>query len=60
MKIFVSYSISDADDFAEQIQRHFTNFKNCDVFTDVNNISAGEDWSDTIEKISLDVTFLLL
>src|ERR687897_1154782 len=50
MKIFVSYSRSDAGDFAEQIQKHFTNFKNYDVFTDVNNINAGEDWSDTIEK----------
>lgn len=50
MKIFVSYSRSDTGDFAEQIQKHFRNFKHYDVFTDVNNINAGEDWSETIEK----------
>jgi TIR domain/Bacterial Ig domain len=48
VKIFVSYSRRDAGDFAELIQRHFSSFK-YDVFTDVNSISIGDIWSNTIE-----------
>jgi TIR domain len=48
VKIFVSYSRRDAGDFANQIQRHFSSF-NYDIFTDVDDIRAGEIWIDTIE-----------
>ena len=48
MKIFVSYSRRDAGDFANQIHRHLSSFKD-DIFTDVDSIRAGEIWSNTIE-----------
>ena len=49
MKIFVSYSRRDAGDFANHIHRHLSHFKH-DVFTDVNDIRAGDIWSNTIEQ----------
>ena len=49
MKIFVSYSRRDAGDFANQINRHLSSF-NYDIFTDVDDIRAGEIWSNTIEE----------
>ena len=49
LKIFVSYSRSDAGDFAEQIQKHFTSFETYEVFTDINSIRSGDIWSNTIE-----------
>ena len=48
MKIFVSYSRRDSGDFANQINRHLSSF-NFDIFTDVDDIRAGEIWSDTIQ-----------
>ena len=47
MKIFVSYSRKDAGDFANQIHMHLSSSKD-DIFTDVDNIRAGEIWSNTI------------
>ena len=47
MKIFVSYSRRDAGDFANQIQRHLSKH---DIFTDVDDIKAGEVWSSIIEE----------
>jgi DNA-binding beta-propeller fold protein YncE len=47
VKIFVSYSRRDAGDFANQIHRHFSSF-NYDIFTDVDDIKAGDIWSNTI------------
>ena len=47
MKIFVSYSRRDAGDFANQINRHLSSF-NYDIFTDVDDIRAGDIWSNTI------------
>jgi hypothetical protein len=49
MKVFVSYSRRDAGDFAESIQKNLTSF-NYNVFTDVNSISVGDIWSNTIEE----------
>ena len=49
MKIFVSYSRRDAGDFANQIQRHLSTF-NYEIFTDVDSIRAGENWSNIIEE----------
>jgi tetratricopeptide (TPR) repeat protein len=49
VKIFISYSRRDAGDFANQIHRHLSSFEH-DIFTDINNIKAGEDWSNTIEE----------
>jgi hypothetical protein len=49
MRIFVSYSRTDAGDFTDQIQRRFTGSIH-DVFTDVKNIGPGEIWSNTIES----------
>jgi hypothetical protein len=48
-KIFVSYSRRDAGDFANQINMHLSSF-NYDIFTDVDDIKAGEVWSNTIEE----------
>jgi hypothetical protein len=48
LKIFVSYSRSDGGDFAHQI--HESLVEEHDIFTDVDDIRAGEIWSDTIEK----------
>ena len=47
MKIFVSYSRRDAGDFANQIHKHLSSF-NYDIFTDVDDIKAGDIWSNTI------------
>jgi MAP3K TRAFs-binding domain/TIR domain len=55
-KIFVSYSRSDSEDFAERIQKHLTSFedvdgfKEYDVFIDKSSIRGGEVWSNTIEN----------
>jgi TIR domain len=48
MKIFVSYSRSDASDFAEQIRKYLTKF-NHKVFTDTSSIGVGDIWNSTIE-----------
>jgi hypothetical protein len=50
VKIFVSYSRSDAGELAEQIQRRFNDSEQYDVFTDVNSIKVGDVWSNTIEN----------
>ena len=47
MKIFLSYSRSDAGDFAKQI--HESLMDEHQVFTDINNIQLGDIWSNTIE-----------
>jgi sugar lactone lactonase YvrE len=47
VKIFVSYSRRDAGDFANQINRHLSSF-NYDIFTDVDDIRAGDIWSNII------------
>ncbi len=49
MKIFISYSRRDAGDFANQVHRHLSSFKH-DIFTDINNIKAGNNWSNVIEE----------
>jgi hypothetical protein len=49
VKIFVSYSKRDAGDVANQINRHLSIFKH-DIFTDVDDIKAGEIWSNTIKE----------
>jgi hypothetical protein len=49
VKIFISYSRRDAGDFANQINRHLSSTKH-DIFTDVDDINAGEVWSSIIEK----------
>jgi hypothetical protein len=45
LKIFVSYSRSDAGDFAEATRKHLTGFDYI-VFIDTNSINAGEIWND--------------
>jgi hypothetical protein len=47
MKIFVSYRRRDAGDFAEHIHEYLKDKH--DIFTDVNDIRAGDIWSNTIE-----------
>ena len=47
MKIFVLLSRKDAGDFAESVQKVFTNFK-YDIFTDTDSISVGDIWDRTI------------
>jgi tetratricopeptide (TPR) repeat protein len=49
VKIFISYSRTDAGDFANQVDRYLSNFK-YDTFTDVNDIRGGDVWSKTIEE----------
>jgi hypothetical protein len=49
VKIFISYSRRDAGDFANQVDRHLSNFK-YDIFTDVNDIRGGDVWNKTIEE----------
>ena len=49
MKIFVSYSRTDAGHFAEKIHKDLTK-KGYDVFTDVDGIKIGDKWSNTIEE----------
>lgn len=61
MKIFVSYSRKDAGDFAEQIQNHFSSFKEYDIFTDVDKIKIGDVWNNIIAtNISKCDIFLVL
>jgi tetratricopeptide (TPR) repeat protein len=48
LKIFVSYSRTDAGDFAGQIYQGLKDEH--DVFTDVNNIQAGDIWSNVIGR----------
>jgi hypothetical protein len=50
VKIFVSYSRTDAGELAEQTQRRFYDSEQYDVFTDVNSIKVGDVWSNTIEN----------
>ena len=47
MKIFVSYSRRDARDFAEQISETLEDEH--DVFTDIDDIEAGDIWTSVIE-----------
>ena len=47
MKIFISYSRSDAGDLADKISRSLN--QDHDVFTDVNKIHIGDVWGNTIE-----------
>ena len=47
MKVFISYSRRDAD-FARSVYEYFQDSGH-DVFTDTNNIQAGDVWTDTIE-----------
>ena len=46
MKIFVSYSRKDANDFAERIVEIYGDEH---VFTDVDDIQIGDPWSNIIE-----------
>src|SRR5215204_845878 len=48
VKIFVSYSRSDAGDFAKKLQEVLPNYDH-DVFTDVKKIKLGTVWSNVIE-----------
>jgi TIR domain len=50
VKIFVSYSRTDAGELAEQTQRRFNGSEEYEVFTDVKSIKVGEVWSNTIEN----------
>ena len=50
MKVFVSYSRRDANDFAETLRDHLISEYGMDVFTDVKNIEAGDMWSNIIEE----------
>jgi len=47
VKIFVSYSRRDARDFAEQISETLEDEH--DVFTDIDDIEAGDIWTNVIE-----------
>ena len=47
-KIFLSYAREDTD-FAHYLHQYLKN-KSLEVFIDVDNISIGEPWSDSIEK----------
>jgi len=60
VKIFVSYSRRDANDFAEKISETLEDEHS--VFTDVSNIQVGEDWSNTIEDniASCDIFILIV
>lgn len=49
VKIFISYSRIDGGDFAEKVHEYLSKF-DYDVFTDVDNINAGDPWSDVIEN----------
>jgi hypothetical protein len=49
VKIFTSYFRSDARDFAVQIRAYLMGGKRkIDVFIDIDNIKAGDVWTDTI------------
>ena len=50
MKIFISYSRRDANDFAETLRDYLINEYGFEVFTDVKNVQAGDVWSNTIEE----------
>ena len=59
MKIFVSYSRRDARDFAEQISETLEDEH--DVFTDIDDIEAGDIWTNVIEdNISRCDVFLVI
>jgi hypothetical protein len=60
VKIFVSYSRRDANDFAAKISETLEDEHS--VFTDVSNIQVGEDWSNTIEDniASCDIFLLIV
>ena len=47
VKIFISYSRRDARDFAEQISETLEDEH--DVFTDIDDIEAGDIWTNVIE-----------
>jgi hypothetical protein len=49
LRIFVSYSRTDASHFAEKIHKDLSK-KGYDVFTDVDNINFGDKWSNELEK----------
>ena len=49
MKIFLSYSRDDAGNFAKHIHKYLRD-NGYDVFIDVNSITIGEPWADSIEK----------
>ena len=60
MKIFISYSRRDANDFAEKISETLQDEHS--VFTDVSNIQVGDDWSNAIEDniTSCDIFLLIV
>ncbi len=59
MKIFVSYSRRDARDFAEQISETLEDEH--DVFTDIDDIEAGDIWTNIIEdNISTSDIFIVI
>jgi TIR domain-containing protein/Big-like domain-containing protein len=59
VKIFVSYSRRDARDFAEQISETLEDEH--DVFTDIDDIEAGDIWTNVIEdNISRCDVFLVI
>ena len=49
MIIFVSYSRKDARDIANLLNINLSSF-NYDIFTDFDDIRAGENWSNSIEE----------
>ena len=60
LKIFVSYSRADGGEFADKVYKYFRD-NSQDVFTDVNNIRAGDAWSKTIEEnISTSDIFIVI
>ncbi len=60
MKIFVSYSRTDAGTFAEKIHRDLTK-KGHDVFIDKESIKTGTKWSESIkENISICDIFVVI
>lgn len=60
MKIFVSYSRADGGEFAGKVYDYFKTNSH-DVFTDVNNINAGDPWSKVIEEnISTSDIFIVI
>src|SRR5437867_12182057 len=48
MKIFISYSRTDALDFADKIAETLGDEHS--VFTDINKIQVGDIWSNTIDE----------
>jgi hypothetical protein len=67
MKMFVSYSRKDASHLADDVASRFKSISRgppgpqFDVFTDIDNISAGSVWTDTIAtNISNSDIFVLI